>query len=138
MEYTHSVVRALLVTGRNSTMLNNLAVLQAVVSVHRPVHSRIMLTCYLTCQTDCCTPGGNTKMAFSLVCTYCSRNMPEWVPYQNMATYTGDCTTTCMAMSVIHLCSMKSSLPSLYPLHHSCINYSRPSLTFSILQATEN
>ena len=33
MEYTHSVVTALLVTGRNSTMLNNLAVLQAMVSV---------------------------------------------------------------------------------------------------------
>ena len=33
MKYTHSVVRALLVTGRNSTTLNYLAVLQATVSV---------------------------------------------------------------------------------------------------------
>lgn len=82
------------------------------VSSHRLVHSRIMLTCYPTCQTDRCTAGENTKMAFSLVCTYCSRNMPEQVPYQNMATCTVDCTTTCMGMSVVRLRSMKSSLPS--------------------------
>ena len=64
--------------------------------------------------------------------------MPEQVPYQNMATCTVDCATTCMGMSVVRLRSIKSSLPSLYPLRHSWINYSRPSLTFSILQATES
>ena len=49
MEYTHSVVTALLVTGRNSTMLNNLAVLQAMVSVQtRTLENHANLLLYLS------------------------------------------------------------------------------------------
>ena len=44
-------------TGLGGTMLHYQAVRQAMVSVHRPVHSKIMLTYLdrLPWQTDCCT-----------------------------------------------------------------------------------
>ena len=41
--------------GQDGTMLHYLAVRKAMVSVHKPVHSKITLTCLLTWQTDRCT-----------------------------------------------------------------------------------
>ena len=45
-EYTRSVMKAFKAdrTGQDSTMLHYLAVQQAMVSVHRPVHSKITVT----------------------------------------------------------------------------------------------
>ena len=40
----------------DGTMLHYLAVRKAIVSVHRPIHSKIMLTYSLTWQTDHCSP----------------------------------------------------------------------------------
>ena len=58
--------------GLDGIMLHCLAVQKAMVSVHRPVHSKIMLTYSLTWQTDRCTPWRiafkallNTKAALS-------------------------------------------------------------------------
>ena len=47
--------------GLDGTMLHYLTVGKAMVSVHRPVHSKITLTYSLTWQTDGCTP---QRMAF--------------------------------------------------------------------------
>ena len=47
--------------GLDGTMLHYLAVRKAMVSLHRPVHSKITLTYSLTWQTDRCTP---RRMAF--------------------------------------------------------------------------
>ena len=41
--------------GLDSTMLNYVAVRKALVSLHRPVYSKITLTYLLTWQTDCCS-----------------------------------------------------------------------------------
>ena len=47
--------------GLDSTMLHHLAVWKAMVSVHKPVHSKITLTYSLTWQADHCT---SQRMAF--------------------------------------------------------------------------
>ena len=47
--------------GLDGTTLHYLAVRKGMVSVHRPVHSKITLTYSLTWQTDRCTP---QRMAF--------------------------------------------------------------------------
>ena len=76
--------------GQNGTMLHYLAVRKAMVSVHKPVHSKITLTYSLTWQADCCT---SRRMAFkallsakarpfpslclSFLCAYCSKKLPE-------------------------------------------------------------
>ena len=56
----------------DSTTLHYLTLQQAMVSVHRPVHFKIMLTYSLTWQTGCCTLRRmasklilNTKVALS-------------------------------------------------------------------------
>ena len=59
LQYTCSVANALWLTEWNYTALcyiHYLAVQQAMVSVHRPVHSKIVLTCLLAWHTDGCTP----------------------------------------------------------------------------------
>ena len=72
--------------GLDGTMLHYLAVRKAMVSVHKPVHSKITLTYLLTWQADCCT---SRRMAFkallnakvqpfpslcsSFLCAYCSK-----------------------------------------------------------------
>ena len=115
--------------GLDGTMLHYLAVRKAMVSVHRPVHSKITLTYSLTWQTDRCT---SRRMAFkallnakarpfpslcsSFLCAYCSKKLPERAP-----TKTATCTvdyrsTTCVGTSTICLRSIKSSLPFSLPL----------------------
>ena len=56
-EYTCSVTESFMAdrTGLDNTMLHYLAVWRAMVSVPRPVHSKITLTYSLTWQTDRCT-----------------------------------------------------------------------------------
>ena len=112
--------------GLDGTMLHYLAVWKAMVSVHRPVHLKIMLTCSFTWQTDRCTP---RRMAFkvllrrpfprlcsSFLCAYCSKKLPEQAPT----------TKQLRVLSIIdqlrawaHRCSAYAQLspfyPSLYP-----------------------
>ena len=132
--------------GLDGTMLHYLTVWKAMVSVHKPVHSKITLTYSLTWQADRYT---SRRMAFkvllntkarpfpslcsSFLCTYCSKkNPPEWASHKKKtATCTVDCqSTTCVGTSTIHLHSIKSSLPFslLYVTH--VINYFRPSPAF--------
>ena len=47
--------------GLDGTMLHYLAVRKAIVSVHRPIYSKITLTYLLTWQTEHCSP---QRMAF--------------------------------------------------------------------------
>ena len=47
------------------------------------------------------------------------------------------CTVNCMGTSTICVCSVKSSPPSLYPLHHSYDKLFQTLSHFSVLQATE-
>ena len=80
--------------GLDGTMLHYLAVRKAMVSVHKPVHSKITLTYSLTWQADRCT---SRRMAFKAllnararpfpslrssfpVCAYCSKKLPERAP----------------------------------------------------------
>ena len=83
-------------TGLDRTTLHYLAVQWAMVSVHRPVHSKIMVTYALTWHK--LTADGrctlrrmafealqNAKVAFSklcsnLLCAYCSNKLPEQGP----------------------------------------------------------
>ena len=85
-------------TGQDSTMLHYLAVQQAMVSVHRPVHSKITVT-YMyafTWQTDCWQALDTLENGFrsitkhhgslfskfcsNLLCAYCSNELPERGP----------------------------------------------------------
>ena len=50
--------------GPDGTVLHYLAVRKAMVSVHKPIHSKITLTYSLTWQTDHCTPW---RMAFKVL-----------------------------------------------------------------------
>ena len=79
--------------GLDGTMLHYLAVRKAMVSVHKPVHSKITLTYSLTWQADRCT---SRRMAFkallnakvrlfpslrsSFLCAYFSKKLPERAP----------------------------------------------------------
>ena len=91
----------------DGTMLHYLAVQKAMVSVHKPVHSKIMLTYLLTWQADRCT---SWIMAFkallnakarpfpslcsSFLCAYCSKKLPERAPTKKTAMSTVDCGST--------------------------------------------
>ena len=75
--------------GLDSTMLHYLTVWKAMVSVHRPVHPKIMLTYSLPWQTDRCSPRRmafkallNAKVALSssFLCAYCLKKLSEWAP----------------------------------------------------------
>ena len=114
-------------TGLGTTRLHYLAVWQAMASTHRTIHSKIMLTYWLTWQTECFTPlsrssgspfPGFTQVFFALIVQI---KLSEWAvtKTQLTCTRTVDYPTTSMGTSAIHLCSIKSSLPSLYPLCHS-------------------
>ena len=132
--------------GLDGTMLHYLAVREAMVSVHKPVHSKITLTYSLTWQADRCT---SRRVAFkallnakarpfpslrsSFLCAYCSKKLPERAPTKKKQLYT--CTvdyrsTTCVGTSTIRLRSIKSSLPFSLPYVTHVINYSRPSPAF--------
>ena len=114
-------------TGLGTTTLHYmyLAVRQAMASAHKTVHSKITLTCWLTWQTECFTPlsrcsgspfPGFAQVFFALIVQI---KLSEWAVTKTQLTCTVDYATTSMGTSVIHLCSIKSSLPSLYPLCHS-------------------
>ena len=130
--------------GLDGTMLHYLAVRKAMVSVHKPVHSKITLTYSLTWQADRCT---SRRMAFkalfnakarpfpslcsSFLCAYCSKKLPERAPTKKQL----------CVLSIIdqlrawaHRRSAYAQLsplyPSLYPYVTHVINYSRPSLAF--------
>ena len=137
--------------GLDGTMLHYLAVRKAMVSVHKPVHSKITLTYSLTWQasalkailrevqrSDRCT---SRRMAFkvrpfpnlrsSFLCAYCSKELPERAPTKKQL----------RVLSIIdqlrawaHRRSAYAQLsplyPSLYPYVTHVINYSRPSPAF--------
>ena len=130
-------------TGLGTTTIHYLAVRQAMASAHRTVHSKIMLTCWLTWQTECFTPlsrcsgspfPGFAQVFFALI----QINLSEWAVTKTQLTHTVDYAATSMDTSVIHLCSIKSSLPSLYPLHHSRDKSFQALYCFSVLQVTES
>ena len=73
----------------------------------------------------------------SLLCTYFS-NKTVRLLLKHSLPCTVDYATTSMGTSAIHLCSIKSSLPSLYPLHHSRDKSFQAFYCFSVLQATES
>ena len=135
--------------GLDGTMLHYLAVRKAMVSVHRPVHSKITLTYLLTWQTDSCTPRRmafkallNAKAAFpspSFLCAYCSKKTRQnglllkhsYVYCQLLINYV-------LGTSAIRLRSIKSSLPFSLPLRHSRNKLFQALYRFSVLQATES
>ena len=117
-------------TELGGTTLHYLSVRQAMVSIHRPVQLKILLTCSITWQTDCCTPRTmaskallnikEARLCSSLFCAYCSKITARTSPYQNTATFTATTyTCTCVGTLTIQLRSIKSFLPSLHALHHS-------------------
>ena len=55
-----------------------------------------------------------------------------WKKCQNEQNTAVDYATTCMGTSTICLCSSKSSLPSLYPLHHL---YSSPHTMYTAVES---
>ena len=138
--------------GLDSTMLHYLAVQKAMVSVRKPVHSKITLIYSLTWQADRCT---SRRMAFkallnakarpfpslcsSVLCTYCLKKLPERAPTKEQLTYTVDYrSTTCVGISTICLHSIKSSLPFSLPLCHSRDKLFQALSHFSILEVTES
>ena len=109
--------------GLDGTTLYYLAVQRAMVSVHRPVHSEITLTYLLTWHWSwpLYTPKNGFQGAIKR----------QGSPFLSFAQVFS---ALIAETSTIRLCSSlvtSSSLPSLYPLRHSRINYSRASTTFS-------
>ena len=131
--------------GLDGTMLHYLAVREAMVSVHKPVHSKITLTYSLTWQADRCT---SRRMAFkallnakarpfpslrsSFLCAYCSKKLPERAPTKKKQLRVLSIIDQLRAWA--HRRSAYAQLsplyPSLYPYVTHVINYSRPSPAF--------
>ena len=132
-------------TGLDGTMLHYLAVRKAMVSVHKPVHSKITLTYSLTWRADRCT---SRRMAFkallntkarpfpslrsSFLCAYCSKKLPERAPTKKQL-------HVLSIINQLHVWVKRRSAyaqlsplyPSLYPYVTHVINYSRrPLLLF--------
>ena len=127
--------------GLDGTMLHYLAVRKALVRVHRPIHSKIMLPYSLTCtwQTDCCTPRRmafkallNTKAACSsFLCTYCLNNCQNGLLLKHSYRTVDYRSTMCVGTLMIRLRLIKSSLPFSLPLHPSCDKlFQAPSTSF--------
>ena len=121
--------------GLDGTMLQYLAVLKAVVSVHKPVHLKITLTYLVTWQTD---PengfqGAIKHLGFAQVfpAHIVRKNCQNRLLLKHSYMY---CRLLCMGTLMIHLRSIKSSLP----LHHSHDKLSQALSRFSVLQVTES
>ena len=113
------------------------------VSVHKPVHSKITLTYSLTWQADRCT---SQRMAFkarpfpslcsSFLCAYSSKKLQERASTKKKAMCTDYCRSlincTCRAWAYRRSAYAQLSplYPSLYPYVTHVINYSRPSPAF--------
>ena len=119
--------------GLDSTILHYLAVRKAMVSVHKPVHSKITLTYSLTWQADRCTLPGEWLsrrgpfLAFAQV-------LSALIVRQNglLLKKKDTCTvdyrsTTCVGTSTIRPRSIKSSRPFSLPLRHSRVQSYGPS-----------
>ena len=129
--------------GLDGTMLHYLAVRKAtcIVSIHRPVHSKIMLTYSLTWQTNCCTPrrmtfkallNANTALSYTqvfsaLIVRKNCQNGKKKPSYMY-----------CRLLGQLHAWACQKSAyaqlsplyPSLYPYVPHMINYPRPSPAF--------
>ena len=137
--------------GLDGTTLHYLAVRKAMVSVHKPVHSKITQTYSLTWQADRCT---SRRMAFrallnakarpfpslcsSFLCAYCSKKLLEQALTKKQLRTVDYRSTTCVGISTIRLRSIKSSLPFSLPLRHSRDKLFQALSRFSILEATES
>ena len=139
--------------GLDGTMLHYLGVRKAMVSVHKPVHSKITLTYSLTWQADRCTSrrmafktllnaGGSPFLAFAQVFSVLifEKNCQNGLL---LILKTAMCTvdyrsTTCVGTSTIRLRSIKSSLPFSLPLRHSRDKLFQALSRFSVLEATES
>ena len=128
-------------TGLGTTTLHYLAVRQAMASAHRIVHSKMTLTClaYLANWVLSRCSGSPfpcfAQVFFALIVQI---KLSAWAVTKTQLTRTVDYVTTSMGTSAIHLCSIKSSLPSLYPLRHSCDKSFQAFYCCSVLQATES
>ena len=79
-----------------------------------------------------------SKLCSSLLCAYCSNKLPERGPSKaRVRVLAIDYATTGVGTSMIRR-SIKSSLPSLYPLRHSCDKIFQALHRFSVLQATKS
>ena len=115
-EYSHESFMADR-TGLESTRLHYLAIWRDMVNLHRPVHSKIMLT-------DC--QGGSF-----LSCAYCSNKLPERGPTKarllvlliTQLRVWAHQQSACAQLSPLYI-------PSLYPYVTHVINYSRLSTAF--------
>ena len=130
----------------DGTMLHYLAVRKAMVSVQKPVYSKITLTYSLTWQADHCT---SQRMAFkallnakarpfpslcsSFLCAYCWKKLPERAPTQkNSNVYCRLWINYIRAWAHRRpaYAQLSPLYPSLYPYVTHVINYSRPSPAF--------
>ena len=122
-------------------MLHYTAVRKAMVSVHKPVHTKITLTYSLnTRQADRCT---SRRIAFkallnakarpfpslcpSFLCAYCSKKLPERAPTKQLRVLS--------IIDQLHAWAHRRYAyaqlrPSLYPYVTHVVNYSRPSPAF--------
>ena len=133
----------------DGTMLHYLAVRKAMVSVHKPVHSKITLTYSLSWQADHCT---SRRMAFrallnakarpfpslcsSFLCAYCLKKLPKRAPTKKQLRVLSIVGQLCAcARRTICLRSIKSSLPFSLPLRHSCDKLFQALSRFSIRKA---
>ena len=128
-------------TGLGTTTLHYLAVRQAMASAHRIVHSKMTLTClaYLANWVLSRCSGSPfpcfAQVFFALIVQI---KLSAWAVTKTQLTRTVDYVTTSMGTSAIHLCSIKSSLPSLYPLRHSRDQSFQALYCFFVLQVTES
>ena len=110
---------------------------KAIVSVHRPVHSKITLTYSLTWQTDCCSPWRmalkallNAKAALcsSFLCAYCSKKRAPTKTQLHVPSIIDQLHAWAPRRSAY--AQLSPLYPSLYPYITHGINYTRPSPTF--------
>ena len=124
-------------TGLGTTTLHYLAVQQAMASAHRTVHSKIMVTYWLTWQTECFTPlsrcsgspfPGFAQVFFALIVQI---KLSKWAVTKTQLTCTVDYATTSIwahQRSTYAQLSPLYLLSTLYVTH--MINHSRPSTAF--------
>ena len=76
------------------------------------------------------------RLCSSFLCAYCAIKLA--LTKAQLCVLSISYTTACIGTLMICLHSIKSSLPSLYPLCHSCDKLSQAVYSFSLLQVTES
>ena len=99
-----------------------------------------MLTCSLTWQTDCCTAwrkcqGFPSQALLKPSMRLLFDKLPEWAP---STTWLCRLHNYMYGTLVIRLCSIKSSLPSFYPVRHLRFKLFQAFSRFSVLQVMKS